>query len=234
VLAQCRDSADDEDRGAAIGRLFDGRDQLFDRAGDRLLRRQRPVVDDGRRIFRRAAVRDERRQHLRQLLRAGVADDGAVEVRETRPVDRRRRLPVVFVSAHEGQRVAAAGIGGRDARVARDRNPGRDAWHHFEADALFVEEQRLGPAAIEHKWIAPFQARNRLALTRLLRQQVADRFLLERLRRGEADVDLFGVRARVTEQARGHDVVVEDDIRRGEVLQAAHGHQSGISGAGAD
>ncbi len=97
-----------------------------------------------------------------------------------------------------------------------------------------MQEERFGPAAIEHERIAPFQTRNRLALAGLFRQQVADRFLFERLRRGEADVDLFGVRTRVTQQTRRHDVIVEDDIRRREVLQSPHGHQSGIPGAGAD
>ena len=115
-------------------------------------------------------MRHERRQNLRQLQWPRVADDGAVEVREARPIDRRRRLAIVFVAADEGERVAAAGIGSGDARITRDGNPGRDARHHLEADALFVEEQRFGAAAIEDERIAPFQPRNRLALARLLRK----------------------------------------------------------------
>ena len=69
-------------------------------------------------------------------------------------------------------------------------------------NALFVEEQRFLAAAVEHERIAPFQPDDGLALARLLREQEADRFLLERLRRGGADIDLLGVRSRGAQQPR--------------------------------
>ena len=112
-------------------------------------------------------------------------------------------FPVVFVAAHERQRVAAAGIGRSGCRRSwaprcrpECRAPPRTARPVREGTAL-------RPAAIEHERIAPLQPRHRLALARLLREQVADRFLFERLRRGEADVDLFGVRARVRSSRAG-------------------------------
>ena len=58
------------------------------------------------------------------------------------------------------------------------------------------------PPLIEHERIAPLQPRDGLAFARLFGEQIADRFLLERLRRRDADVDLFGVGARVAEQPR--------------------------------
>ena len=105
-----------------------------------------------------------------------------------------RRLAVVLVPAHERQRVAAARIGERNAGVARRADAGGNARHDLEAHALLVQEQRLGAAAVEDERIAPLQPRDDLALARLFGQQIADGFLLERLRRGDADVDRLGVR----------------------------------------
>ena len=94
--------------------------QLAERAGDRLLRRQRAVVDERRRRRRPAGrATSSASSMLRQLLRARVADDRAVEPRQARPVDRRARLALVLVAADERERVAAARIGDRNARVAR-------------------------------------------------------------------------------------------------------------------
>jgi hypothetical protein len=155
-------------------------------------------------------------------------------VSEARPIDRRRRLAVVLVAAHEGERVAAAGIGDRDAGITRDGDSRRNPRHDLELHALLVEKQRLGAAAIEDERIAPLEPRHRFALARFFREQVTDGFLLERLRRGDADVDLLGVGARVAQQARGNDVIVQDDIRSLEILQAAYGNQSRIAWASAD
>ena len=85
--------------------------------------------------------------------------------------------------------------------------------HDLERDALLVEEQRFRAAAVEHERIAPLQPRDGLAFARLFGEQVADRFLLERLRRGGADVDLLGVAAAPERSSRGvHEVVVEHDV----------------------
>ena len=92
--------------------------------------------------------------------------------------------------------------------------PGTTSKRH----ALLVQEQRFGAAVIEDERIAPLQPRDDLALARLLGEQIADRFLLERLRRRDADVDLLGVGARVAEQARVHQVVVQHDVGRREAL----------------
>ena len=95
------DAADDEDgrtRGADASRALD---QLCERAGDRLLGRQRAVVDDHRRSVGWPAVGDERVEDARQLLRPGVADDRAVEPRQAGPVDVGRRAALVLVPAHE-------------------------------------------------------------------------------------------------------------------------------------
>ena len=82
-----------------------------------------------------------------------------------------------------------------------------------------MQEQRFGAAAVEDERVAPFQPRDDLALARLLGEQIADRFLLERLRRGDADVDLLGVGPRVAQQARVNEVVVEHDVGRREALR---------------
>ena len=131
----------------------------------------------------------------------------------------RARLAVVLVAADERQRVAAAGIGQRDAGVARGADAGRNAGHHLEPHALLVQEERFGAAVIEDERIAPLQARHDLSLARLFREQIADGFLLERLRRGDADVDLLGVGPGVAQQARVHEMVVQHDVGRREALR---------------
>ena len=108
--------------------------------------------------------------------------------------------------------------------------PGTTSKRH----ALLVQEQRFGAAAVEDERVAPLQPRDGLALARLLRQQVADRFLLERLRRGGADVDLLRVRPRRAQQPRRHEMVVQHDVGRRETLQAADGDEAGIARTGAD
>ena len=234
VLAERHDAADDENRRTPIGRVFGDARELVERSDERFLRRQRAVVHECRRLVRRAAVRDERAQDARELLRADVADDGAVQFREVRPVDRRARLPFVFVPAHERERVAAAGVRDRDARVARHADPGRDAGDHLEPHALLVQEQRFRSAAVEYKRIAPLQARDRLAFARFFGEQVTDRFLLERLRRGDPDVDLLRVRPRVAQQSRMHQMVVQHDICLREALHPSGGDEARIARARAN
>ena len=167
---------------------------LLERADHGFLRRHRAVVDERAGSSRIPAVGQERAGDVRQLLRAGVADDRAVQACEAGPVHGRPRLAVVLVAADERQRVSAAGIGDRNPGVARDRDAGGNAGNDLEPHPLLVQEQRFGAAAVEDERIAPFQARDRLPLARLFREQIADRFLLERLRRGDADVDFLRVR----------------------------------------
>ena len=92
VLAQRGDPSDHQNGRTPIARLLHLVRQFSQRPDRRLLCRQGAVVDQRGRVVRRPAVRDERVQHLRQLIRARIADDGAVEAREARPVDRRLRL----------------------------------------------------------------------------------------------------------------------------------------------
>ena len=100
--------------------------------------------------------------------------------------------------------------------------------------ALFVQEQRFGAAAVEDERVAPFEPRDRLALARLFRQQVTDGFLLERLGRRMADVDHLGVRPGVAEQPRVNQMVVQHDVGRLEIPQAANGDEPWIAGARAN
>ena len=81
-----------------------------------------------------------------------------------------------------------------------------------------MQEQRFDAALIEHERIAPLQPRDQLVLARLLGDEVADRFLIEPLGRGAADVDPLGAGRRQVQQARMDEVVVDDDVG---LLQAA-------------
>ena len=68
-----------------------------------------------------------------------------------------------------------------------------------------VKEQGFGAAVIEDERVAPLEPRDRLALARFFRQQVADGFLFQGLRSREADIDLLGVR-------RSYEATAEDPI----------------------
>ena len=234
VLSQRRDASHDENRRPPIGRLARQAKELVNRSEMRLLRRQRAVVDDRGGIFGRPAVRKERVENRRQLIRPRVADDGAVELRQAGPVDGGARLALVLVPAHERQRVAAAWIGDGDAGIARHADAGRHAGHDLEAHALFVQKQRFRAASIEDERIAPLQPGDRLAFARLFGQQIADGFLFERLRSRTADVDLLRVRSCVAQQARVNKMIVKHHVRRLEALESADRDEPGITGSGAD
>ena len=232
VLPERGHAAHHENRGLVLQALRFR--QLLQRAVNRVLRRQRPVVHDGGRLVLREAVREQRLQDFRQLLRAGVADHRAAQHGQRLPVDLRRGGALVFMAADERHGVAALGIRDGNARVARRADGRGDAGHHLEHHALLVQEQRFLAAAVEDERVAPFQPRHHFAFARLFHKEVADRFLIERLRRGGADVDLLGVLPRVAQHARRHEVVVEHHVRVGERAQAPHGDQAGIAGPCAD
>lgn len=232
VLPECGHAADDENRGRVLKSLRFR--QLLQRPVDGVLRGQRPVVDDGRGLVFRKAVGEERLENFRQLLRAGVADHRAAQHGQRLPVDFRGSGALVLMPSNEGHGVAALGIRNRDAGITGSANGRGNPGHHFEPHALLVQKQRLLPAAVEHERVSPFQTRHDFAFARLFHQQVADGFLIEWLRRCGADVDFFGVLARVTQHARRDQVVVKHDIRAGERAQAPHRDQAGIAGAGAD
>ena len=201
---------------------------------DGVLARQRAARDDRRPVLRRPARGEEGIDHAVQLSGPGVADDRAVEARDGVPVEPRRAAAAVLVPAHERQRVAGAGIRDGHPGVAGRRDGGGDTRHDLEADALFVEEQGLLAAAVEHVGVAPFQTHDRLALARLLGEQQADRILLQRLRGRGADVDALGIGTGAAKQPRVHEVIVHHHVGRGEVPQPAHRDQRGVAGSSAN
>jgi hypothetical protein len=87
---------------------------------------------------------------------------------------------------------------------------------------------------VEHERVAPFEPRDDLVLARLFGEQVADRLLFERLRRGDAHVDRLRVGPGVAEQSRVDQVVVQNDVGHRQALHAAHGDEAGVPRAGAD
>ena len=71
-----------------------------------------------------------------------------------------------------------------------------------------------------------------LALPRLLGEQVADGLLVDRLRRGAADVDALGMARRLPQQARVHEMVVDDDVGALQAGQPARRDQVRCAGPG--
>ena len=177
VLAEAGDRADDQQRRAPLDRAV--RD-LADRALDGLLRGRGRVVDEHRRLFGRAAVRDQRSSDRANLPRRGEADQRAPDRREMLPVDPRRLAGLRLVAAEQGHHVAGAGIGERDAGIGRPGNRQRHAWDHFERNAILVKEHRFLAAAVEQERIAPLEPHHHLVLARLLGEQKGDGVLVER------------------------------------------------------
>jgi hypothetical protein len=97
-----------------------------------------------------------------------------------------------------------------------------------------VQEQRFLAPAVEHEGIAPLQARHGLAFARLVGDQEADRVLVERLRRGGADIDALGFGPRHPQQARVHPMVVDDDVGGPQEALPANADQGRIPGARPD
>ena len=125
------------------------------------------------------------------------------------------------MASHERQCVPSARVGERHTGVGRHADGGRYAGHHFERDAVFVQEQRLLTTLVEHEGVAPLEARHYLAFAGFFDEQIVDRLLCQRLGRREPQVDLFGILARIAEKARMHEMVVQHDIggwRDSEVL----------------
>ena len=186
-----------------------------DRARHRLLRRRGAVVDQRGGFVRRAAVREERLRDRRNLPRAGVADDRPARSRRRGPVHVARRVSLGFVAAHD-QRVTRLGIRDRHPGIGGAGNRQRNAGHDLEGNALLVQEDRFLAAAVEHERIAPLQPHHRPAFARLLREQVGDCILVERLGGGRADVDPLRRRRALAASSRAsHAMVVDDDLRRG-------------------
>ena len=198
-----------------------------------VLRGDGGVVDQRRRLLFRPAVRDQRPRDRADLRRAGVADDGAAEPRQRRPLDVGLGVGLRLVPAHERQHVTALGIGDRNAGVGRAADGRGNAGHDLERDALLVEEQRFLAAAVEHEGVPPLQADHGLALARLLGEEDRDRFLVERLRRRGADVDHLGLAPRPPQQPGVDAVVVDDDVGHLEVALPADADQRRVAWAGA-
>ena len=128
------------------------------------------------------AVRQQRVDHRRQLLRARRSDTIVPSSLASAAQSTRGLLAaLILVAAHERQRVAAAGIGHRNAGVGRRANRGRHAGHDLERNALLVQEQRFDAALIEDERVAPLEPGDQLAFARLLGDEVADGFLIEPL-----------------------------------------------------
>ena len=234
VLAQRRDFAHDQDRGPLGPRRLRELGQLFQGAVHGLLAWQRAVVDHRRGIASGAAVRQQRVEDLRQLAGPGIADDRAFEFGQRTPVQLGRGLAFVLVPADQRHCVARARVGERHTAIRRNADGGGNPGNDLERDAVFVKKQRLFATSIEHEGVAPLQPCDHAAFAGLLDQQVADSLLGHRARCGRADVDPFGVRRRLRDQAFVDEVVVDDDIGQGQARQSAHGDQSRITGPCAD
>jgi hypothetical protein len=97
-----------------------------------------------------------------------------------------------------------------------------------------VQEDRFLAAAVEHERIAPFQPHDNLPLACFFRHEVADGILVERLRRGRADVDALGGGSRHAQHALVDAMVVHDDISTFETLSPSYAHQCRVARPGAD
>ena len=169
-----------------------------------------------------------------QLLRSDVADDRAIELGQACPVDIGQNAVVVFVTAHERDRVSAPRVGHRHAGVGGNTDAEWNARHHLERNSLRVQKQRFLASAIEDEGVAAFEPRHQLPLSRLLGKEKRNRVLLHRLTPGAADVDQLGSLARLFEHSRRDLVIVNHDVGALEAFKPVHGDEARIARAGPD
>jgi hypothetical protein len=234
MIPERHDAPDDDHRGIASMMLVRRGGKLRQRARHRLLRRQRSVVDDGDGRIRGAAVRPQRVEHSRQLLRAGIADDRPVHTREARPVDIRERAVVILATAHQRHGVRGLRMADRDAGICRHGETSRNSRNDFERNPMFRQDACFFRPTIEHEWIAPFEARDHLAGGHVFGDQQADCLGCGLVRIGMPDVDQFGITSGVCEQPCGNARVMNHDVGGAQALDPANGDQARISGASAD
>ncbi len=165
--------------------------------------------------------------------RRRVADERAIEARKRRPIDVRKSIEFVFISAQHDDDVAAAGVGERDAGVCGRAERRGNAGNDFEWNALLVQEERFLAAAVEDERVTPLESRDELSLAGFFGEQERDRILRGIALGGRADLDLFGVDRRQPQQARRR-AIVNDDIGVRQDASAAYADEPRIAGARAD
>ena len=126
--------------------------------------------------------------------------------------------------------VAAAVFGAGIAGVCRHADSGGEPRHDLYPNALFAQEERFLSARIEDKRVAPFQPDDDLPFASLVGEQIADRFLRDRLRRRRPDSNELRSDSRVPEQSRRHEVVMDDDVGGPQAFESTDGDQVRISG----
>ena len=132
------------------------------------------------------------------------------------PGDPVRLVSLRLVAADQNHGVAGIGVGDWHPRIGGTGNRQRYARHHFEGDPVLVEKQRLSAAAVEHERITPLEPDDDLVFARLLSEQVADRFLVERAGCSGPDIDPFRVGRRRVQDLLRHAVVVDHHVRTSE------------------
>ncbi len=138
------------------------------------------------------------------------------------------------VGGGEDQLRGRVAIGERRLQRGGDRERGRDARHDLEGDVPGAEGFDLLVGASEDKWVAGFQAQNRLVLARVVQHQFVNAGLGDaRLAAALADGDDFSRGAGEIEDGVGDEVVGEDDVGGLEEGVGAEGEEIGRAGAGA-
>ena len=234
VSPQAGNGTHDQHRRVLLVWLPDGLGDVAQRPLDRLLVRQGAVVHQHRRLLGRSPMGQQRVHNARQLVAASVADDGTSKRPDVIPVYIRQRIRLPLVTPDEHQRVTSLRIRDRHTGVTRDPDGSWNAGYDFERDSLFVEKQSFLAAAVEHERIPPLEPGNRLALAGLLRQKEANGVLLELAWCGGAHVDLFSPCFDRPKQAVVHEVVVDDDVRGGQIAEAAYANERGVAWARPD
>ena len=121
-----------------------------------------------------------------------------------------------------------AGVGGAGQR-------GGDARHHFEGDAVRVQELQLLAAAPEHEGVAALEPHHAAAGARMLQHQRVDAVLADVVVGGLlAHFDELGVAARQRQHAGADQAVVQDHVGLVEQAQRTQREQARIARTGAD
>ena len=125
-------------------------------------------------------------------------------------------------------------MGDRDPGVGRSGERRADTGHDLERDPGAREGLGLFAAAAEDERIAALEPHDPTPAPRVQDQERVDLLLRQRVMpRGLAGEDAASA-GRLVEEPRIDEPVVHDDLSAPQELEAAHGHEPGISGARAD
>src|SRR2546425_10203939 len=233
-LPQRDDVADHRDDRRLESRAARALGDVAERPDHRLLPVGGSPADERHRRRGRAPVGDELSRELWQPLEAHQHDERVHRGREPRPVDPAPALRRATVPGDDGERGGDAAVGQRDPGVRGRRDGGGHARHDLERDPRARQRLRLLAAPAEDEGVAALEPHDTPPAPRVTDEERVDARLGQRVRAARLAREDATRPRRLGEETPIHQAVVDDDVGAAQELEAAHGDQPRVAGAGTD